>query len=64
MEEVLFRLHESGFGISDENENVGIQAMLVDPKVQIRRHVDARGIHEHHVILTMVERKYDVMIID
>ena len=51
MEEVLFRLHERGFRVADENEDVGVQAMLIDPRIQVRRHVDTGRIHEHHVVL-------------
>ena len=57
MEEVLFRLHEGGFRVADENEDVGVQAMLIDPRVQIRRHVNTRRIHEYHVVLEEEEEE-------
>ena len=51
MEEVLFCLHESWFRVPHKYEDIGIQAMLVDPQIQVWRDIDSRRIDKYYVVL-------------
>ena len=50
MEELLLGVHEGGLGVGDEDEDVGVEAELVDPVVQVRLHVDARGVDDDDLL--------------
>lgn len=50
MKELLLGPSHGRLGIQYKHEDIGIQAMIVDPVVQIGRNIDSRRVHKDHVV--------------
>ena len=50
VEELLLGDHEGGLGVGDEDEDVRVEAELVDPVVQVGLHVDAGRVDDHDLL--------------
>ena len=59
VEEVLLSLGEGRLGVADEDEDVGVEAVAVDPGVELRREIHTRTVHQHQVVLqqTRIRRR-------
>lgn len=42
--------HESGLSICNQDKNICVQAVVVDPLVQVGRHIHSRRVHKHNVV--------------
>ena len=38
-----YRLRQSCFGVADQDENVCVQAVLIDPRIEFRREIHPRA---------------------
>ena len=49
-EERAYDLQKSAFRVAYEDEDVGVKAMRVDPRVELNIDVDARRVDQHHLV--------------
>lgn len=45
-----YDLQKSALRVAHEDEDVGVEAMIVDPRVELNVDVDAGRVDEHHVV--------------